>query len=575
MNPAILEIASLVAQCNTNSRGTPVESGKDSTGFIPIIQKSMNSVQKECSSRFGGPSQPGLPGNKEYHFYLESLRRALLAKGKPLQDISLSTRDLSLVRKFLCQCGFSDEDIETFLQELLRDNPSGHISLAEFFRKVVELDLPNRGRHRDIIFEPAAIPYLESALRDCGLTPKQLDRAFSAARAEAGGLNLHKLATELKDIIAKMGAQRNTLPNKLKLDQFVKALEDLMNRVPVSKGGAPDLLHQVSAKLDGLGMRTPHQVTGGQISLKGFIFGQETGAIKVHQGNQVPADIRDTIEQIVGRAVIAEEKEGALASALSLSRLKLTGLHGRERIATQGRVDKKEGFLSPGKSKGHIHAKNGGQKVASPCPGGKDGLLSGLDAAQGVKGKAEEQGNGATSKTKIGDILHHISNSEFSEAISTVKQNQKPLAGNLLPSYLVDQVGKQLARSVLRGERVIRLQLKPPELGTVKVEMDMRGNILKLGMIADNSSVKQLLLSNVHELREALVEQGVKLDRLDVHIDYEFNQSLAYSKGSPGDRQKWMQEIDGIPSAAGDDRTDSLSFPFPRGASNHVLDLIA
>lgn len=136
-------------------------------------------------------------------------------------------------------------------------------------------------------------------------------------------------------------------------------------------------------------------------------------------------------------------------------------------------------------------------------------------------------------------------------------------------------MGKQLARSVLRGERVIRLQLKPPELGTVKIEMDMRGNILKLGMIADNSSVKQLLLSNVHELREALVEQGVKLDRLDVHIDYEFNQSLAYSKGSPGDRQKWIQEINGISSVAGDDRADSLSFPFPRGASDHVLDLIA
>ncbi len=393
-------------------------------------------------------------------------------------------------------------------------------------------------------------------------------------------MNLHKLATELKEISAKIGAQGNNLPNKLKLDQFVKALEGLINRLSVSKGGVlgdqikPDhqVLHQVSAKLDGIGKVTPHQGTGGQISMKDFIIGHET---MMHKGNQVPTDIRGTIEQIVERAVIAEEKEGFLSPALSLSKLKLTNLHGRENIATHGRVDKKESFLSPLKSEGHIHGKNGEQKVGSLYPGSKDGLPSGLDTAQGMKGKAEEQGNGATSKTKTGDILHHISNSQFSDTITGVKQNQKPLVRDFLPAYLVDQVGKQVARSVLRGERVIRLQLKPPELGAVKVEMDIKGNILKLWMIAENSSVREVLLTNANELREALAEQGVKLERLDVHINDDSNQSLAHSKEGPRDRQKWFQEINGISSGAGDDRADSLSFPFPSGASDHVLDLIA
>ncbi|NOQ95879.1 MAG: hypothetical protein GQ555_04595 [Desulfobacterales bacterium] len=295
----------------------------------------------------------------------------------------------------------------------------------------------------------------------------------------------------------------------------------------------------------------------------------------MHKGNQVPTDIRGTIEQIVERAVIAEEKEGFLSPALSLSKLKLTNHHGRENIATHGRVDKKESFLSPLKSEGHIHGKNGEQKVGSLYPGSKDGLPSGLDTAQGMKGKAEEQGNGATSKTKTGDILHHISNSQFSDTITAAKENQKPLVRDFLPAYLVDQVGKQVARSVLRGERVIRLQLKPPELGAVKVEMDIKGNILKLWMIAENSSVREVLLTNANELREALAEQGVKLERLDVHINDDSNQSLAHSKEGPRDRQKWFQEINGISSGAGDDRAGSLSFPFPSGASDHVLDLIA
>ena len=580
MNPVFLKIASLVLQCNTSGRGAAVESGKNSTGFISLIQKSMNSVQKESFPRLGGPAEPGLPGNKGSQFYLESLRKGLLAKGKPLQQISLSGKDISILERFLCQCGFSEEKAKSFLRELVESNPRREVNLSQFFRKISELDEYKRKMHLPITLEPSAIPHIESVLRACGLTPKQLDHAFSAARAEAGGLNLNKLATELKEISAKIGAQGNNLPNKLKLDQFVKALEGLINRLSVSKGGVPGdqikpdhhVLHQVPVKLDGIGKVTPHQGTGGQTSMKDFIIGHET---MMHKGNQVPTDIRGTIEQIVERAVIAEEKEGFLSPALSLAKLKLTNLHGREKIAIQGKVDNKEGFLSPSKSKGHIHAKNGEQKVGSLYPGGKDGSPSGLDVGKGVRNGAEEEVYSVTSKTKITNMPHPVSSSAFSETITAAKQNQKPLEKNFLPAYLVDQVGRQLAKSVLRGERVIKLQLKPPELGAVKVEMDIKGNILKLWMIAENSSVREVLLTNANELREALAEQGVKLERLDVHINDDSNQSLAHSKEGPRDRQKWLQEINGISSVAGDDREDSLSFPFPTGASNHVLDLIA
>jgi flagellar hook-length control protein FliK len=99
-----------------------------------------------------------------------------------------------------------------------------------------------------------------------------------------------------------------------------------------------------------------------------------------------------------------------------------------------------------------------------------------------------------------------------------------------LPSYLVDQVGKQISRSIKRGERILRLQLKPPQLGSLRVEMDMKGNILKLGMTAENSSVKDILLSSVHELKETLSEQGVKLDKIDIDISNNFGQSLANLK---------------------------------------------
>jgi len=103
--------------------------------------------------------------------------------------------------------------------------------------------------------------------------------------------------------------------------------------------------------------------------------------------------------------------------------------------------------------------------------------------------------------------------------------------------------------------------------------MDIKDNILKLWMITENSSVKELLLSNAHELREALVEQGVKLDRLDIQINHNFDQSLANSKG--GLKEGQGQGINGAPFMAEDDTDDGLSGPRDGLTGDHLLDLVA
>jgi len=104
-------------------------------------------------------------------------------------------------------------------------------------------------------------------------------------------------------------------------------------------------------------------------------------------------------------------------------------------------------------------------------------------------------------------------------------KNQKP--STPLPNYLMDQMGRQIARAIHRGDGVIRFQLKPPEMGIVKLEMHLTDNQLNLAVAAENSSVKELLLANIQELRETLQMQGIKIDKLDIQLNNDFNQSLA------------------------------------------------
>jgi len=173
-----------------------------------------------------------------------------------------------------------------------------------------------------------------------------------------------------------------------------------------------------------------------------------------------------------------------------------------------------------------------------------------------------------------------LSRSSFSSWISNTNQT----AGErLFPAYLIDQVGRQISRSLLRGQNDIHLQLRPPEMGAIKVQMSIHEQTLKLGIIAENNSVKELLLSNVPQLREALMDQGIKLDRLDVEINGGFNPSLAEFKdqfheglkrGQNGFQDQYNDVVinDTPVDDAGDDLISNPWFPI---VNNQRLDILA
>jgi len=560
MNSMILQLASLTHQIMKDGGGKAAKSENGDTGFLPIIQKSMTPVRGKAFPYTKGHNQMELPGKKEPRLYLESLRKAFLAKGGSLQNISLSAEDLPVIRKFLCQCGFSDEDIERLLQELLKDNPSRHISLVEFFDKVAEFNFPNSEPDRDIHLESGAIPYIEAALRDCGLTPKQLDPALSAAREKGGDLNLQRFANALKGLNSKVRADGTSQVNKLRLDRFVQELEDAIGRIGIKKGQAlgdqitvgRDFVQRMSDKLDNLGKGT-HTATAGE----------------PRQGNQLPADISRTIEELVERVGAPKKQDGPIPLVPPSSKVKVVDLHSGQRN-TKGKNS--NSTLSPLEGKGATKPVH--QNAQPFSLSGNNQESNELKSGHAVESRPQDGQHEFRLEAGIKEAFSNSSGPSFSEGASGVSENQKPAARSFLPGYVVEQVGRQIARSLLGGERVVRLQLKPPELGMVKVEMDIKEHVLKLGMIAENSSVKELLLSNAHELREALVEQGVKLERLDVQINYDSNHSLAHSKEDPGEEQKWIRDADGfmVPAPKGDE--DSNTGPNILALSDHVLDLI-
>ncbi|UCF32857.1 MAG: flagellar hook-length control protein FliK [Phycisphaerales bacterium] len=64
-----------------------------------------------------------------------------------------------------------------------------------------------------------------------------------------------------------------------------------------------------------------------------------------------------------------------------------------------------------------------------------------------------------------------------------------------------------------------RLQLHPPELGRMKVELRLSGDTLQIDVLARTSEARELLYERVAELKAALEQHGLRIERFAVDID--------------------------------------------------------
>ncbi len=588
MNPKISKLASLPVQIAGNKPQQPTMSGKAGEVFGPnfrdfwhLAQKmqghGVGPANKNLFAKTGNPWNPkiaqksqvvgmagafrkGMPHKMGGAFYLDQLREGLLAKGKPLNKISLKQEDLSLLKDFLHHLGFSKEQGEGILKDLAESHPGGEILLSQFIQHISELGIPANNSSQHI--EPSVLPQLESALRILGLKPKEVEQIFAETRTEQGGLDLSELVVKLKTL--HMGMKDEA-----------------------GRGDRPVAFDRISDKLEKIGLHTQVMERPGQISLKDFIASLERMTGVKDQGDPLPSDIKETINRILERVSQPKENSESSASWTSLGKLKIDPSAGQGKIAGGNELinraapfkrnnpfNKRTGPFAPQTGKDNNQTIQGAQKPGSPNSIKGIGSPSDVNGDQGSAKGLKGENSGIQPEKTTFPVPGQTAGSTFSEAIHAIKQNQTP-PRDVLPAYLVDQLGRQISRSIQRGDRVLKIQLKPPELGVVKVELDLKENVLKLGLIAENSAVKELLLANANELKEALVEQGVKLEKVDVQVGDHSNQTLSDLKEGLKEGRSGNQGEKAGPSHSTDhgaDRQAGLPMPFKK---DQLLDLVA
>lgn len=88
-----------------------------------------------------------------------------------------------------------------------------------------------------------------------------------------------------------------------------------------------------------------------------------------------------------------------------------------------------------------------------------------------------------------------------------------------LASGVMQQILEHLnLRTWKVGRRDLRIQLHPPEMGHMRMEIGLKDHQVVLKIHVDNPLVKDLIENNLAQLRQGLQDQGLRMDRCSVTV---------------------------------------------------------
>ncbi|MBU2621881.1 MAG: flagellar hook-length control protein FliK [Proteobacteria bacterium] len=533
--------------------------------FDSLIKKLLLNIKEANSASNGLTSKTPETSGLRTGIYLKAFNTGLAAKGKSSDNAYLKSNDINMLTEFLLQCGYTEADARQYIGKLLEKHPDGMIPLSEFFSQIAAPETTGGKPYSSIIIDPSITPKFDSLLKDFGLTLEETDRTLNAARAADGGLDLDKLIAQLKATRNRMRGEKRGAAQDIPSARVLTKLEELgiqvqpdpaAGRVPMDDliTGLEQLKGRVNAGGHGIdnGFPKDHHLPGvdttgrghdGRLTWKIVQTGQENSAEVKNSAGQLPLDVKSSMDRIVERSVADGEKLELRLAGPSVLQLKSASSAGNNKTGESGH-DAEDGLMKGPFQKNGKPPVNEGSRILEAELQEKLGRISDINGGSGYKKETTVETNRYDSKTKAVEILQEGGASVRFETLTSMPRNRQA-DNSFFPEHIVDQLGKQISRSVLKGDRIINLQLYPPELGTVKLSMEIKGNTLHLGMVTESSSVKEVMLAGAHELKAALLGQGIKLESLDVQVRQSFGQSLMNLNEGSGQEHQQYQKTNG------------------------------
>ena len=108
-------------------------------------------------------------------------------------------------------------------------------------------------------------------------------------------------------------------------------------------------------------------------------------------------------------------------------------------------------------------------------------------------------------------------------AVKAVESSKPILPENLLArgateAKIINQIANKTTVRTSGAQNEVQIRLDPPSLGTVRMKIITSGETVRTVIVAENPAVKQVIENNFNQLRDAMGEQGLKLDSFTVTV---------------------------------------------------------
>jgi flagellar hook-length control protein FliK len=82
------------------------------------------------------------------------------------------------------------------------------------------------------------------------------------------------------------------------------------------------------------------------------------------------------------------------------------------------------------------------------------------------------------------------------------------------------QLVEKAILGIKNGRSLIKINLKPEILGHLRIQISTENNQVAVRIITEVPMVKEMIESNLNQLRTDFQNQGLEIEKFDVHVDH-------------------------------------------------------
>jgi flagellar hook-length control protein FliK len=486
---------------------------------------------------------------------------------------------LSHIRSFLEKQGLATDEIDQFLRSF--STGGGDIRLDRLMTKLSGFLQQESNVGTSLVVESTDIPRVEDALFKMGLNVEQVNEAVENSLDHKGNLDLDRLADSLGKFFTDVGTDTGS------------RLATIFSRqlgIPVRPESTEKVAQQ--AGLD----RMIEQITKGSSSEDQAVAKKEIAALLREKGLQ-PQEVKQFLETLSVRSMSSRDISGtATLSEDPAARIYIRKNQGETfrpewkeqvldilkqedgRLGQGNRSSGEEG--SPSRTLSEMMKEwASGSRSSDPSSAKANPLLS--SRASDEKGSAffidtaegeEPQGKTPVQRPTVG--------SEFSIPGAERVKSTQPIASVRnapqaapLPEPL-PKVVDRMVWMVRAGEQKTSLQIRPPELGRLDLDLVIRQGHVSAHLNAENPMVKELIEANLQQLKQQLNNLGLTVERFEVHAGLD-DRRFADGQGRTGGRsgRRGGAKASGLQGNA--PAVDAVSTGRSQARSLHQIDVLA